>query len=438
MKILQTALAIAAAFQVTFLYAENAKIFQGPSLIMMPSTENTGRGKMDFTFSHRFGNAEKSQFAGLDNGASIMLSLDYGLSDRWRVGIARSSLDKTWEMRTQYNVLQTSGNIPMSVSLFGAAAQETADQNYLLEPRIDVFATGLPALDQYLNNKLNSYELNESDQRSFLASVLLSAGFSDIFSLQFSPMYVHRNFVKSKLSNDRLGFSLGGRFKLTKKIDFIFETIASQKRDYIGNSYEEADRKSYKDEYSEVKTLTADEINAAGINSATLPFIYLRNIHFNKPVRYHTVPLAAGIDIGTAAHNFQIFLTNSRDIAHTRQLRGAEFNYDRKEWTVGFNINRRFFFGKAQKVSEMDCSNSAQTFGDLQDKIKGVCTVCHTGATLMANFDISDFSQVKERTEKDPMKSLIYQKVTAGTMAVNSTPDINEALYCWIQNGRKK
>lgn len=71
--------------------------FLGSSLIHMPSTEEVGKNGLDFRFNHRFGNAKSTSydFFGLDNGANTQLSLDYGLTDRITIGIARTSFQKT-------------------------------------------------------------------------------------------------------------------------------------------------------------------------------------------------------------------------------------------------------------------------------------------------------------------------------------------------------
>lgn len=92
--------------------------FLGSSLIHMPSTEDVGKNGLDFRFNHRFGNAKSTSydFFGLDNGANTQLSLDYGLTDRITIGIARTSFQKTYEARGKIRLLTQDSNFPVTIS----------------------------------------------------------------------------------------------------------------------------------------------------------------------------------------------------------------------------------------------------------------------------------------------------------------------------------
>ena len=61
------------------------------------------------------------------------------------------------------------------------------------------------------------------------------------------------------------------------------------------------------------------------------------------------------------------------------------------------------------------------------------CSGCHPGA---GGFDISDYNQVKSRvTAGDPDNSLLYRKITTGSMKANATDAIRAAVKCWITEG---
>ncbi|WP_036042107.1 DUF5777 family beta-barrel protein [Leptospira alstonii] len=312
--------------------------FLGSSLIHMPSTEDVGKNGLDFRINHRFGSAKSTSydFAGLDNGANTQLSLDYGLTDRITIGIARTSFQKTYEARGKIRLLTQDSGFPVTVSFFGVFGQETEKQNRFYGPYLKV-SSGYPGFDSQAGRKLNTYELTDSDRQSALASFLISRRFGDLFSIQLSPMFVHRNFVKDHLSNDRTGLDVSFRIHLFKRLDFTFGTILTPKRDYIGDSYAAEDRKTKINgvEYS------ASEVNDLIASGRTLDAI-VNNILLSKPVKYMSVPLSFGVDFETGGHVFQLFVTNSRSIAHTQLLRGADFDYDKKEWTLGFNIHRYF------------------------------------------------------------------------------------------------
>lgn len=312
--------------------------FLGSSLIHMPSTEDVGKQGLDFRINHRFGNAKATSydFLGLDNGANTQLSLDYGITDRITVGIARTSFQKTYEARGKVRLLTQDSSFPVTVSFFGVFGQETEEQKRFYGPYLRP-STGSGVLDSELEKKWNTYELTDRDRQSMLASFLISRRFGDVFSLQLSPMFVHRNFVKDHLSNDRVGLDVSFRIHILKRLDFTFGTILSPKRDYIGESYEAEDRKT-KINGTE---FTASEINDLIARGRTIDAV-INNILLSKPVEYMSVPLSFGVDFETGGHVFQFFVTNSRTIAHTQLLRGADYDYDKKDWTIGFNIHRYF------------------------------------------------------------------------------------------------
>ena len=243
--------------------------------------------------------------------------------------------------------------MPISLSFFGVFGQETTKQiikydNYINLPSVGSYIP-LPALaasqvDNYFSQELNSYTLTQADKRSYLASFLISRRFSDRISFQISPMYVHRNFVKSQLGNDRIGIDIGGRLKLTKRIDFIFEVIFTPKRDYKGERYSTEDRNT---EYAGTNTMTGYEIyKLLQSTPQNIGYAVVTNIILDKPVSYYYTPFSLGLDIETGGHIFQLFITNNRTIAHTQLLRGADFDYAKRDWTVGFNIHRYFSFAK--------------------------------------------------------------------------------------------
>ncbi|EMY62356.1 DUF5777 family beta-barrel protein [Leptospira terpstrae] len=312
--------------------------FLGSSLIHMPSTEDVGKKSIDFRFNHRFGDAKSTSydFFGLDNGTNTQLSLDYGITDRISVGIARTSYQKTYEARSKVRLLTQDSDFPLTISFFGAFGQDTSKQEQFFGPYLKP-STGISSIDSNLEKQLNTYELSYTDRQSYLSSFLISRRFNDLFSIQLSPMFVHRNYVKDNLSNDRTGMDISFRIHLFKRLDFTFGTILTPKRDYIGDSYTTESQKT-KIDGTKYSTAEVNDLIANGrLNDA-----YINNVLLSKPVEYATVPFSTGIDFETGGHVFQFFVTNSRTIAHTQLLRGADYDYNKKEWTIGFNIHRYF------------------------------------------------------------------------------------------------
>ncbi len=322
--------------------------FKGPNLIHMPTAQPLQKDILNFIFNHRFGNANTPvyDFLGLDKGANTQLSLDYGITDKFSLGLSRVNTFKTYELRSKYFLTPQTNKFPVSIALFGAVGVETEKQVVTMGPYIVPASSGNTAVDEAIKKKLNEYELSYTDRTSYLASAIFSRRFNETFSLQVSPMFVHRNFVKTSLSNDRWGVSIGGKVQLNKSISFLVETILSEKRDYIGDRYASVDTASY----GGSSNLTPKEINTTYNQSSDLGYIYLRNVYFDKPVPYYSIPLSFGLSYESGGHIYNVFISNSRSLAHTQLLRGAEFDYRNREWTIGFNINR--FFSFAKEVSE--------------------------------------------------------------------------------------
>ncbi|MDX1957522.1 MAG: DUF5777 family beta-barrel protein [Leptospiraceae bacterium] len=333
---------------------QSTDAFLGTNLISIPTTKQLDKSSLEFRVSHRFGNGRATlrDLGGLDNGSNTQLSLDYGIMERVSVGIARTSSNKTYEARTKVLLFSESNSFPFSISYFGAAGWESQEKKVSYSSYIPTNfppSIGNPILDLKAKEIVTDYFTSDvtSINQSYLSSILISKKFGEYLSLQMSPMYVHRNYTKSRLGNDRVGLGFGGRIKITKSIHFTFEAIALPKRDYVAEDYEDEDRK----DKLGGKQLTREEINsriaASGASyNNQLALIYLQNIAYDKTVQHYYTPFSTGVDIETNGHVFSIFLTNNRNLAHTQLLRGADYNLLNKDFTIGFNISRMFWFGE--------------------------------------------------------------------------------------------
>ncbi len=322
--------------------------FMGSSNLFMPSTEDIGERNLVFRFNHRFGNAKSGfdNLYGLDEGANTQLSLDYGLSDRWMVGLARTSAQKTWEIRSKYRII-SQADFPFTVSLFGVAGQETSDQKYSYS-YFNRSWTGVSTIDTKFNQDLNTYTLTDQDKRSYLGAFLISRKITDSLSFQLSPMYVHRNFTPAHIDGSRIGVDVGGRFKITTRIDISFNAIFTGKRDFVGTNY---DAEAQKTSASGINQYSGDQINTGLRNQTlTLSEIVVRNILLDEPVKHNFVPFGIGFDIETGGHVFQLFLSNNRTLAQTQLLRGAEYDWSKREFCLGFNIMRQFSFSSEKET----------------------------------------------------------------------------------------
>lgn len=325
--------------------AEEPSSFMGTSLIHMPTTKPLEEKTLEVRINHRFGSAQKGldNFFGLDDGANVQLAADFGFTNSFSFGVARTSDFKTYELRSKWIPFEQSDAFPFSIGAFAAAGQETSKQQITIGPLLSTLpATGNTVLDAKLADVNNrKYTLTDDDKRSYTGAFFISRRFGSVFTFQLAPMFTHRNFVKPGLGNDRTGLSVGGRIKVGKHVDLTFETIASPKRDYIGDDYAVLDRQSE----NGMRNFRADEINRSNLAAA-----YLVNVVYDKPVPYYSVPASIGLDIDTGGHVFQLFVSNSRVMAQTQLLRGADFDYKKRDYVVGFNLNRLFWFSEKDQA----------------------------------------------------------------------------------------
>jgi len=192
--------------------------FRDTRIINGHSVETSQKGELKFIISHRFGNIKEglNGFWGLDN-ATIRIGLDYGISNRFTVGIGRSSFNKTYDGFAKFRALIQNEQMPISVTLFSSAAIVT------------------------LEEELFSYPVTTRDRLTYAHQVLIARKFGDRFSFQLMPSLVHRNIVEEaeNITNDV--FALGGAFKyqITKNLALTSEyyyTLPNQVDELFNNS----------------------------------------------------------------------------------------------------------------------------------------------------------------------------------------------------------
>jgi hypothetical protein len=175
--------------------------FKATQIINTPTVESPGKNGLNFLIMHRFGRINQGGYElfGLDN-ASIRFGLDYGINDRFAIGVGRSSLEKTYDASFKWKMLrQTENTMPVSVSLYEAMTHTTL--HYTDKP--------------YLEGKYrNAYE----------SALLIARKFSSSFSLQLTPIWLHYNLVPTaEDKNDVFALGVGGRMKLSKRISINAE-----------------------------------------------------------------------------------------------------------------------------------------------------------------------------------------------------------------------
>lgn len=196
-------------------------IFHAPRHINLFTVEPLDRKTLHFAIMHTFGPIDGGvqNLFGLDNGANIQFSFEYGLTDKFSLGIGRSSRDKVYNVYGRYHLLQQTqnGSIPLSISFMGGAAVNTSNYFFLQE-----------------------LEPSFAERTSYAAQIMLARKFNDKISIQISPMiayFVDPNPIYLIEGDQNLYVALGlsGKYKITGKSSLTFQYIPNLNNDLRNN-----------------------------------------------------------------------------------------------------------------------------------------------------------------------------------------------------------
>jgi hypothetical protein len=259
--------------------------FKTTRIVLGQSVESPANGTLQFLVEHNFGSINQGAYNmwGLDV-STVRLGLEYGINDWLSVGIGRSSYEKTFDGSVKAKILrQSSGakNMPISMSFYGGAM--------------------LNSLKWADTSRTNYF----SSRMSHVAQLLIARKFSNAFSLQLSPTYIHKNLVKTRDDhNDQLSVGIGGRLKVTQRTTINAEYFY-QIPGFI-NSYE-------------VEAGVMSEYNNC---------------------------LSVGVDIETGGHVFQFRLTNAQPMFERAFITETTGKWTKGDIFLGFTINRVFTIRK--------------------------------------------------------------------------------------------
>ncbi len=249
-------------------YTENTfkytRVVDGHSIVNLPAHV------LDVRISHRFGpiNSGLYNFFGLDV-AVMRLGFDYGITNNIMIGAGHSVYQKTYDAFFKLRLLkQSTGeiNVPVSISFVPTVAINTLKQ-------------------------FNADKTLISDRVSYVLQILIAKKFSQSFSLQLMPAFIHAD-----------------------KISFVHfdQNIAA-----IGIA---ATRRVSK---------------RLNINAE---YYYRLN---DRGSSAHNV-LSFGIDLGTGGHVFQLHFTNSIGMTEKSFISETANRWENGDVLFGFNISRVF------------------------------------------------------------------------------------------------
>ncbi len=178
--------------------------FKATRIINGHSIEVRSAKVLQFIISHRFGrvNTGGNELWGLDE-STIRIGLEYGVTDRFDIGIGRSSFGKNFDGFLKYKLLaQKYGANPFPFTLTAFTSTTVSG----------------------LENNNPERDLDFKHRVSYTGQLMIARKFSDKLSLQFTPTYIHRNLVPTEEdTNDLLSLGFGGRLKLTQRFAILGE-----------------------------------------------------------------------------------------------------------------------------------------------------------------------------------------------------------------------
>lgn len=249
--------------------------FDDTRIINGHSVETNTEGVLTFIIAHRFGPSsnDPNYLWGIDN-AQMRMGLQYGVKNNLMLGVGRNSIDKTLDGFIKYKILhQSSGdkNMPITLSALGYVA---------FQP-------------QLVKTPL---EYSFQQKLAFSTQVMIARKFSDRFSIQLTPTYLHRNLVADEEYNDVLSMGTALQWQVLKNWSLIGE-------------YYYTPSNSLPDE--------------------------------NSTIQY--VPsLSLGFQIDTKGHIFQFNIGNSNGMTERIFIAESTGSWKDRSLYFGFNITRDF------------------------------------------------------------------------------------------------
>lgn len=185
--------------------------FMAPKNINLYTIEPLSKGELHYSIMHTFGevNSGVSNLWGIDQGANVRFSFEYGLSDALSVGIGRSSLDKVYDLTSRVALLK----------------QKSTDRNSLsisLIPSIGITTASFTFLQ-------DDYSL--SDRLNFSLSLPMGYKLNESLSLQLTPIFASFNRVGPELNiadpsvNQYYSIAASGRYKIRPRTAITFQHV---------------------------------------------------------------------------------------------------------------------------------------------------------------------------------------------------------------------
>lgn len=174
--------------------------FWATTNIGISTVQNVDKNNLESSVMHTFGlvNGGIDTFYGLDDGANTKIGLDYGISERFSVGISRMTFNKIVDLRVKYNILRQtrSGSVPIDLAFKSSLGIST----------------------------LSGLGLEFNERLSYFTSVMIARKFNQL-SLQLTPMIAHFNDPVAGNPNQLFGLGILMNYKLNNRLALSAEYL---------------------------------------------------------------------------------------------------------------------------------------------------------------------------------------------------------------------
>jgi hypothetical protein len=131
-----------------------------------------------------------------------------------------------------------------------------------------------------------------TDRLGFFHQIIIGRKFSNAFSLQLSPTFVHQNYASSiNPENDVIALGIGSRYKLSNRLAIVLDTY---------------------------------------------PMLYGKVSGINR------TPLSVGFDLETGGHVFQMHFSNAQGMNERAYITQTSQQWMKTQFQFGFNLSRVF------------------------------------------------------------------------------------------------
>ena len=271
-------------------------MFKTTKVISMQTPQTVGHGELDFRITHRFGsmgvgsNGGVHTLYGFDAAEDIRFSFDYGITEKFQIGVGRSKKMENLDGSLKYRLMeQTLDNkVPLSICVYSIASLTPVRESQLYSGADSTWIAD--------NNKFEH-------RMAYTTQILFARKFSNWLSIEVAPGYTHRNYVLESVNtenaavdeNDILSVGAGLRLKVSRSVSIL--------ADY---------------------------------------FYVLSDYRKNNPLQPYYSPLAVGVEIETGGHVFHLTLANSPGIIENHFIPNSPDSWADGGYKFGFNISRVF------------------------------------------------------------------------------------------------